>query len=102
MNNVFFSGGWVLQNPGFVQSIQIVNRRGKLVKLDPINPTANKETAVINNTNDNENTVTTSVGATDNDSDYHIMTNKKFVSDIQFNKGIQERKIRWGYMLAHH
>lgn len=101
MHNVF-AGGWVHQNPGFVQSIQIVNRRGKLVKLDPINPTANKETAVINNTNDNENTMTTSVGATDNDSDYHIMTNKKFVSDIQFNKGIQERKIRWGFMLSHH
>ena len=65
-----------------------------MVKLDPINPTTNKETAVINNTNDNENTETTT-SATDNDSDYHIMTNKKFVSDIQFNKGISERKIRW-------
>ena len=76
---VLFLAGLVFKRSDYVNSIQIVNNRGKLVKLESIkSETTNKETSV-KDVSDDDNQQ-----HDDNDKQYHIVKNNKFVSDISF------------------
>ena len=84
-------GGLVYSSPDFVGSIEIVNKRGKLVQLEQ------------RNENENENTERDYSIAQDHDDAqdegdkevYHVMTNSKYVANIAFNKDADtDRKTR--------
>ena len=79
-----------------MNSIEIVNRRGKLVKLEQKAETANNEDCDNDSiTNDGDGVDVAAVKhAAAGDNDYHVMTNSKYVANIAFVKEAADRKTR--------
>ena len=82
-----------------MNSIEIVNRRGKLVKLEQKAETANNEDCDNDSiTNDGDGVDVAAVkhaaAAAAGDNDYHVMTNSKYVANIAFVKEAADRKTR--------
>ena len=89
----------IRSSPDFVNSIEIVNRRGKLVKLEQKAETANNEDCDNDSiTNDGDGVDVAAVkhaaAAAAGDNDYHVMTNSKYVANIAFVKEPADRKTR--------
>jgi len=65
--------GLVSYSPDYVQSIEVVNKKGGLVKLGQSD----------NATNEHDDAKSSNDDSSD---DYHVMTNAKYVANISFNK----------------
>ena len=82
-----FSGGLVYSSPNFVGSIEVVNRRGKLVRLENGDETTESHYSIDMDHQDAQDVADKEV--------YHVMTNSKYVADIAFNKEADtDRKAR--------
>ena len=71
----------VSYSPDYVQSIEVVNKKGGLVKLGQSD----------NATNEHDDAKSSNDDSSD---DYHVMTNAKYVANISFNKS-NDRKTRY-------
>ena len=82
-----FKGGLVYSSPDFVGSIEIVNKRGKLVRLEQRDETTESDSSVTQDHEDAQDEGDKEV--------YHVMTNSKYVANIAFNKEADnDRKTR--------
>ena len=68
----------VYSSPNFVGSIEVVNRRGKLVRLEHGDETTESHYSIDTDHQDAQDVADKEV--------YHVMTNSKYVADIAFNK----------------
>ena len=77
----------VCSSPDFVGSIEIVNKRGKLVRLEQRDETTESDSSITQDHNDGQDEGDKEV--------YHVMTNSKYVANIGFNKETDnDRKTR--------
>ena len=77
----------VYSSPDFVGSIEVVNRRGKLVRLEHRDETTETHYSIDQDHDDAQDVADKEV--------YHVMTNSKYVADIAFNKEADtDRKTR--------
>ena len=80
-------GGLVYSSPDFVGSIEIVNKRGKLVQLEQSNENTERDYSIAQDNDDAQDEGDKEV--------YHVMTNSKYVANIAFNKDADtDRKTR--------
>ena len=80
-------GGLVYSSPDFVGSIEIVNKRGKLVQLEQSNENTERDYSTAQDHDDAQDEGDKEV--------YHVMTNSKYVANIAFNKDADtDRKTR--------
>ena len=77
----------VYSSPDFVGSIEIVNKRGKLVQLEQSNENTERDYGIAQDHDD---------ALDEGDKEvYHVMTNSKYVANIAFNKETDnDRKTR--------
>ena len=86
-----FLGGLVYSSPDFVGSIEIINKRGKLVQLEQSNETTERDYSIAQDHDDAQDEGDKEV--------YHVMTNSKYVANIAFNKEADtDRKTRSGLL----
>lgn len=77
----------VYSSPDFVDSIEVVNRRGKLVRLEHRDETTETDYSIDQDQEDPQEVADKEV--------YHVMTNSKYVAEIAFNKETDtDRKTR--------
>jgi len=88
MSSDDLKSGLVYRSPEFVKSIKIVNKHGRLIKLEQKDKTTKEDSSDDSITNDNDVAVVNH----DDENKYHVMTNSNYVANISFSKDSSDRK----------
>ena len=97
--HVYLPAGLVYSSPEFVGSIEVVDRRGQLVRLEQREEAQHTRLTQGGDEDHNgqeaQEDQEDQEGQEDNEA-YHVMTNSKYVANIAFNKQADmDRKTRW-------